>query len=185
MYLLTNKRMKTTVVLTKCHYDKALEIATEAHKGQERWGGDPYIIHPVRVAERMATWTEKIVAILHDVVEDTPVSLADLSEHFPPIIIEAIDAISRRENELYFVYIHRCSCNNLARKVKIADLFDNMEDNCKSHTHLRYQKALEILIMNFYFLKKIENDKNENQKMSALRGYLETGNRLRFQLSAL
>lgn len=109
---------------------KAINIATDAHQGQKDKAGEPYILHPLRVMLKMKDDDSRIVAVLHDVIEDTWVSL-DLLQHkgFNQDIIDAIDCITRRENEKYFDFIRRCKHNNIAKFVKLADLEDNSDIN--------------------------------------------------------
>lgn len=113
--------------------EKALDIATQAHHGQKDRSGYPYIFHPIRMMTRLPTDTEKIVALLHDVVEDSPWTLNDLQNAgFPPIITTAIDALTHRPNESYENFLHRTSQNPTATRVKLADLEDNM-NLCHHH----------------------------------------------------
>jgi len=108
---------------------KALQIASCAHKNHKRRNGEAYINHPLRVMAKMTTEAERCVAILHDVVEDTHVTLDDLRVFFTDEIVEAIDLLTK-ENKLahsYFTYIQVIAKNPLARAVKIADLEDNMD----------------------------------------------------------
>lgn len=108
--------------------ETALKIATEAHSGQTERNGQPYIGHPLRVMERVETEEEKIVAILHDVVEDTAWTFEQLTKAgFPPHIIAALDCVTRREGEDYSAFVERSAANPLARRVKLADLEDNMD----------------------------------------------------------
>jgi GTP diphosphokinase / guanosine-3',5'-bis(diphosphate) 3'-diphosphatase len=130
----------------------AVTVATRSHKGQVRKDGTDYISHPVRVAVRCETKKEKIVALLHDVVEDTDVTLDELRElGFDKEIIDAIDAITKRPGERYADFILRCKANPLARKVKLADIDDNMEDQSAldpdeaEFLSNRYTKAKEVL----------------------------------------
>jgi fructose-1,6-bisphosphatase/inositol monophosphatase family enzyme len=110
---------------------RAIVIATEAHAGVGKpdKGGAPYILHPLRVMERMERPEERIVAVLHDIVEDTPVTLDDLRrESFSAEIVEAVDALTRRKVETdYMDFIRRAGRNPLAKAVKIADLRDNLD----------------------------------------------------------
>lgn len=108
--------------------DKAISLAVEAHAGQKERSGDPYILHPLRVMLKMETETEMIVGVLHDVVEDSAAfSLARLREEgFSTAVVEAIDCVSRRDGESYNDFIGRIEKNQLATKVKLADLADNM-----------------------------------------------------------
>ena len=130
---------------------KAIEIATKSHRNKVDKIGKPQICHPLSVMDSVDEMDEKIVAILHDVVEDTPTTLKDLKKFdFGDDVIESIDAISRREGEQYFDYIGRLSENELATKVKIADLLDNINrkhSNPEEKESLmkRYKKALRIL----------------------------------------
>ena len=108
--------------------EKAIEIALEAHRGQNDRYGAPYILHPLRVMNRMNTELEKIIAVLHDVVEDTEWTFADLrKEGFSEKVITALDCLTKRENEPYESLISRAASNPLARRVKLADLEDNMD----------------------------------------------------------
>jgi len=129
---------------------RAIEIAVEAHRGQVDKCKEPYILHPLAVMTAMDTHAEKIVAVLHDVIEDTDHSLLDLSlEGFSENIIDAIDAITKRDNETYFEYINRVKENPLATKVKLADLKHNslLERQFEKSGGLieRYLKAYRIL----------------------------------------
>jgi len=108
--------------------EEAITLAAGAHRGQKDKAGAPYILHPLRLMLRMETDAERIVAVLHDVIEDSHYSLDALNnEGYPPEIIEALDCLSRRENEPYDIFIERVKTNPLARKVKLADLEDNMD----------------------------------------------------------
>ena len=108
--------------------EKAIEISTKAHKGQKYKAGKDYINHPMTVAAMVNEDNEKIVAYLHDVVEDTNVTLADLKEvGFDNDVIEAIDAITKRDGENYDDYIYRVSNNKIAKQVKIADMTHNSD----------------------------------------------------------
>src|SRR5262245_29930593 len=108
--------------------EKALRIAVEAHQGQRDRYGSPYILHPLRVMCRVNSLDEKIVAILHDVVEDTKWTFADLRrEGFPARILTALRCVTRKETESYEAFVRRSARNDLARKVKLADPADNMD----------------------------------------------------------
>jgi len=98
------------------------------HAGAVDKAGQPYILHPLRVMARLSTDTERIVAILHDVVEDSEVTLDDLrADGFSDEIVDAIDHVTRRGGESYEAFIERIAPHPLARRVKIADLEDNMD----------------------------------------------------------
>ena len=107
---------------------KALEIAQRAHAGQFDKGGNPYIGHPLAVAEMVDTEEEKIVAFLHDVVEDSAYTLDDISNlGFIQDIVAAICSITKQEGEPYNAYIQRVKASPMAVKVKIADMTHNMD----------------------------------------------------------
>ena len=107
--------------------DRAIVFATVAHAGQLDKAGQPYILHPLRVMFSMFTLEEKIVGVLHDVVEDTTLTLDLLSRNFPTEIVIAVDALTHRDGEIYEDYIVRIkSSSSLAVRVKLADLKDNM-----------------------------------------------------------
>lgn len=134
--------------------EKAIRIALDAHAGQLDKQGDPYILHPLNVMQRVNSTTERIVAVLHDVVEDTTVSLDELrAAGFGADIVDAVDALSRRQGESYAAFIERIKPNPIARAVKIADIEHNMdirrlpaltEDSLERLQ--RYRQAWEILI---------------------------------------
>ena len=109
-------------------YDKALQIAIRAHKGQKDKAGHDYILHPIRVSERCDDPRAKIVALLHDTIEDTDVTADYLREEgFTEEIVEAVLAVTRSEGEEYDDYVRRAAQNELGRMVKRADLEDNMD----------------------------------------------------------
>ena len=102
--------------------------STKSHEGQRDKSGMPYILHPLRVMLKMSTETEMIVAVLHDVVEDSSLNLDDLaSVGFSEEILQAIDCLTWRKDESYDEFIERAQANPLSRKVKIADIEDNMD----------------------------------------------------------
>ena len=108
--------------------EDAIILATDAHRGQKDRNDEPYIMHPLRVAAQLWGYDERMVAVLHDVVEDTEVTLDQLRHAgYPEHIVAAVDAISKKKdaNEPYSSYIRRVKANPLATRVKIADLRDN------------------------------------------------------------
>ena len=108
---------------------RAIEIATEAHKGQYDKAGNDYIGHPLRVMDMGRSEEEKIVGVLHDVVEDTEWTFAQLAaEGFSQEVIDALQCVTKlSENENYDDFIERVKKNPLAAAVKINDLSDNMD----------------------------------------------------------
>lgn len=107
--------------------DKALRIAVKAHRGQREGNGLPYVLHPIRIMLQMRTEDERIVALLHDVVEHTDWTFNDLRNRgFRGKIVQAVEQLTKRPGEAYDAYIGRVRPHPLARAVKIGDLRDNL-----------------------------------------------------------
>jgi (p)ppGpp synthase/HD superfamily hydrolase len=133
--------------------EHAIRIAAVAHEGQVDKAGAPYILHVLRVMLAVSSNEERIVAVLHDVVEDTmwtPEALR--AEGFGDAIINAIERLTRREGESYDAFIERAGSSAISRRVKLADLADNAnldriaqpsdEDRARVS---KYQRAMNAL----------------------------------------
>ena len=139
--------------MKKLYLDRAIELAKQHHEGQTDKAGKPYIEHPLRVMSQVESEEEKIVAVLHDIVEDTDISLDDLrSEGFSEEVVSAVECLTKQDGENYDSYIERISFNPLAVKIKLADLEDNSdltrlpEVTDKDLERIeKYDKALEKL----------------------------------------
>ncbi|MGE5553732.1 MAG: HD domain-containing protein [Betaproteobacteria bacterium] len=109
--------------------EAAIALAVEQHKNMVDTAGQPYILHPLRVM--LAVSGDELAmtaAVLHDVVEHTPFTLEELRRRgFPSEVVEAVDALTRRAGETYDAFVLRAKANPIARKVKLADLRDNMD----------------------------------------------------------
>ncbi|HCL4480112.1 TPA: GTP pyrophosphokinase [Clostridium botulinum] len=133
---------------------KALLFATTGHINQIDKGGEDYILHPIRIMQNMDTIEEKLVAILHDTMEDCKATEEDLKNiGMPKDVIEAVKVLTKEKREDYFKYIKRVKQNSIARRVKMADLEDNMNlKRIKSPTEKdferfkKYQRAFDYLI---------------------------------------
>lgn len=133
---------------------KALNIAYRAHQGQLDKGGCPYVFHPYHLAEQMETEDEICVALLHDVLEDSNISIDDLKScGFSEAIIEAIIVLTKKKGCSYSEYIQRVSKNLLSKKIKCADIKHNLNLsrlNCITDKDLEryyhYQQALDLLL---------------------------------------
>ena len=130
----------------------ALQIAKEAHAGQVDKAGKDYILHPITVASYMDTDVEKTIAYLHDVLEDTSVTVDELRNHFSNEIVDTVITLTHRKDESYFEYIQRISKSKLAKKVKVADLLHNLditkikEPSKQDYERLeKYKKAILFL----------------------------------------
>ena len=139
---------------------RAMQIAYDAHHGQVDKAGVPYIFHPLHLAEQMEDEISCCAALLHDVVEDTEVTLEQLAKEFPPEVVEVIALLTHNDNAEYnngdyFDYIRRIRSHPIAKKVKLADIAHNSDQSrCVgsglteeqlAHWKQKYQKALEIL----------------------------------------
>ena len=108
--------------------EDAIQLALEAHRGRKDRYGQPYILHVLRVMHQMPDDDTRLVALMHDVIEDSAYTLSDLRHAgYPPRVIAGVDAMTRREDESYEEYIERLVLDPLARRVKAADLEDNMD----------------------------------------------------------
>ena len=134
---------------------KALKLCFSAHKDQVDKSGLPYVFHPFHLAEQMEDEDTTIVALLHDVVEDTEVTLTDLAEMgFSQQVIGAIQAMTHPEGVPYMEYVSKIRKNPIARRVKLADLRHNSDlsrldqvDEAALARVRKYQAAMELLEM--------------------------------------
>ena len=131
---------------------KAMVIAYNAHANQFDKAGVPYIFHPIHLAEQMDTEIECIIALLHDVVEDTKVTFEQLEKEFSKEIIEILKLLTHDKETDYMEYVKKIKENPIAKKIKKADITHNADetrlDKITENDILRrekYQKALEIL----------------------------------------
>lgn len=107
--------------------EKSLQIALAAYSGKKDKAGETYILHPLRVMEKMESTEQKAVAILHDVIEDSDYTAeALLAAGIPNQVVAAVVSLTRNEGESYAAFIDRVALNELATAVKLADLADNM-----------------------------------------------------------
>ena len=133
--------------------EKALKLCFEAHKDQLDKSGMPYVFHPFHLAEQMKTEDETIVALLHDVVEDTDTTIEDLiSMSFNENVIEAISLLTHDADVDYFDYVRAIKGNEIDRAVKLADLRHNSDlsrlrivDEWALKRNEKYLKAIKIL----------------------------------------
>lgn len=136
--------------------ERAIAIAASAHAGQLDKGGQPYILHPLRVMLRVQTEQERIAAVLHDVVEDTPVTVEQLAtEGFSPEVLAAVSALTKLPGETRIAAAERAATNAIARTVKLADNAENMDlsripnPSAKDYARLEeYNAVRELLLVN-------------------------------------
>lgn len=108
---------------------KAMAIAYDAHHGQFDKAGIPYVFHPLHVAESMDDEISCCAALLHDVVEDTHVTLEDLAKDFPREVVEAVRLLTHDPGQDYLEYVRRIKPNPVAMKVKLADIAHNTDES--------------------------------------------------------
>ena len=135
---------------------KAMKIAYEAHHNQIDKGGTPYIFHPYHLAEQMDNEISTCAALLHDVVEDTAVTFADLEKEFPQEVMEVLKLLTHDDDEDYYDYVTRLKNHPVAKKIKLADIAHNSDQSrlvgtekdtpaVKEYFQKKYAKAIEIL----------------------------------------
>lgn len=138
--------------------EDAIVLAAQWHWGQTypSLRGEPFLLHPLRVMLQVESEVERIVAVLHDVIEDTAGTLGDLRAlGYSEQVIEALDRLTHRDADPYDTYIERIKDDPLARQVKLADLVDNLANNRRiaevasgpetRERILRYERAIEQL----------------------------------------
>ena len=135
---------------------KAMKVVYEAHLGQLDYNDVPYIFHPYHLAEQMDDEVSCTVALLHDVVEDTHLTLSDLEQIFPTQVVEIVRLLTHDEGIDYFDYIRKIKTDSIATKVKLEDLKHNSNEARSIGSNLtqeqllywkeKYAKAKEILL---------------------------------------
>jgi (p)ppGpp synthase/HD superfamily hydrolase len=139
--------------------DDAIVLAVDAHRGQMYPSpeGEPYICHPLRVMLAQTGERERLAAVLHDVIEDSPLTLDDLRRRgYPPEVVKAIDCLTHRPGETYAAYIERVTTDEVACRVKLADLADNLANNrrlpdtpetrARIRRYLQAQARIEVVL---------------------------------------
>jgi len=140
-------------------FEKALQIAKEAHKGQKDRAGNDYISHPIRVSQRCKSLKAKIAALLHDTIEDTPLTTDYLrGQGFDEETIEAVISVTRMANETYSEFIVRAAQNPIGKEVKIADLEDNMDISRLDHLSEHDIKRCNKYLHSWRYLNGLESD---------------------------
>ncbi len=133
--------------------ERAVGIAAEAHAGQVDKAGAPYLLHPLRLMLAMKTREQRIVAVLHDVVEDSSWTFEQLeSEGFSDAIVKGVDSVTRRKDETYEEFVRRAASDPIGRIVKLADLRDNCDlsriakPTPEDHARLaKYRRAISVI----------------------------------------
>lgn len=162
------------MLCNKTHLALAMKVCANAHLNQADKAGNPYIMHPLQVAGKGKDIDEMVLGLLHDVVEDTEVTLDDIKAMgFPEGIVEALDAISKRPKEVREVYLYRVSSNELATNVKYNDFESNtdphrlslLSDEKAEWLKNQYHYA-RYLLSNYVMMRK-QLEKMEKEEVSA------------------
>lgn len=132
---------------------RAFELAAFYHSAQKDKLGEPYLLHLVRVCIAVNSDTAKTVALLHDIVEDGHLKLADIDRDFSEYVAAAVDAITKRDGEEYVDYLSRVKTNEIALAVKLADIADNcdearlvqLDELTAARLRKKYAHALDLL----------------------------------------
>jgi guanosine-3',5'-bis(diphosphate) 3'-pyrophosphohydrolase len=134
--------------------ERAIEIAARAHAGQVDKAGAPYILHPLRLMLAVQGEHQRMAAVLHDVVEDTSVTLEDLQrEGFPAAVVDAVRALTKLPGEGRIAAAHRAAADPVARAVKLADVSDNMDlrripaPTEKDHARLKEYEHVKAILL--------------------------------------
>lgn len=135
---------------------RAMHIAYRAHHGQLDKAGVPYIFHPIHLAEQMEDEISCCAALLHDVVEDTDVTMAELETQFPPEVIHVLRLLTHADGIDYYDYVRAIRADPIAVKIKLADLAHNSDrtrcagadipEEKLAAWQVKYQKARQILL---------------------------------------
>lgn len=134
--------------------ERAIQIAASAHAGQVDKAGEPYILHPLRVMLRLSSPQERMAAVLHDVVEDTDISLESLvAQGFDADVVAAIEALTKRPGETRLQAAARAAANGIALQVKLADNAENSDLSrisnpaARDYARLEEYKAVRELLL--------------------------------------
>ena len=128
--------------------EQALSIASLTHTGQVDKAGEPYILHPLRVMMKLKDEKQRIVAVLHDVIDDTDLTIQDLSDQgLDYELVKIILTLTRRKDETYDEYLNRICYDRFAMEIKLADLEDNMDmSRIKNPTKKDFQRLAKYRI---------------------------------------
>lgn len=134
--------------------NKAIKLIYKAHEGQTDKAGLPYVLHPIHLAEQMKDEYSTLVALLHDILEDTDITAEYLRAEFPEEVCDAVELLTKPDGEDYFEYVEKVKHNDLARRVKLADLehnctlsrFDTEPDEYALSRREKYLEARKILL---------------------------------------
>ncbi len=137
------------------YLERAIQLSLDAHSGQRYPSpeGEPYVLHPLRVMLAVEGVHAQTAAVLHDVIEDTAITLEQLErEGFPAVVLQTVDLLTHRAGETYDAYIERVAADPIATKVKLADIEDNLRNNRRLAATpavvariAQYERALTLL----------------------------------------
>jgi (p)ppGpp synthase/HD superfamily hydrolase len=143
--------------------EQAISIATKAHCGQRDKAGFPYILHPLRLMLKQKSLEAMIAAVLHDVVEDSSITISDLEEAcFPGSVIQALTLLTHDKEQPYPKYIEAIGTNKLAIQVKLADLQDNMDLSRIPNPRPKDYARLERYSLAYQYLSSVSDSDKAN-----------------------
>ena len=119
---------------------QAMLLCFEAHKEQKDKSGMPYILHPIHLAEQMDDEISCTVALLHDIIEDTNVTVEDLEKDFPSEVVEAVKLLTHTDNVDYQLYLEKIKNNPVAKKVKLEDIKHNSDETRCNGTDIPHEQ---------------------------------------------
>lgn len=157
--------MDKKLLLSLPLFERALTLASVKHAGQKDKGNDPYVMHVIRVMMNVETESDRIVALLHDLLEDTDITKPDLMEFgFDEETVKKVDLLSRKDAEDYMDYIKRLSADPAAVRVKLSDLRDNLnrtrlKDKLTDKDFERLKKYHRAEV----YLLEVQNEENRKQ----------------------
>jgi len=136
--------------------EKAIELAAREHAGDTDKAGEPYLYHPLRLMFSVSKPFEKMAAVLHDIVEDTAITLNDLrAMDFPEEVVTAVDALTKRDGEGRMDAAKRAAANDIALIVKLADVTDNMDlSRIENPTEKDFDRLKEYVQVKQFLLSK-------------------------------
>lgn len=157
--------MDKKLLLSLPLFERALTLASVKHAGQKDKGNDPYVMHVIRVMMNVETESDKIVALLHDLLEDTDITKSDLLAFgFDEETVKKVDLLSRKDAEDYMDYIKRLSADPAAVRVKLSDLRDNLnrtrlKDKLTDEDFERLKKYHRAEV----YLLEVQNEENRKR----------------------
>lgn len=153
-------------------FDEALNLVASNFRGVRDKSGAPYVLHCLRVMAGVDSMEAKIVAVMHDLVEDTPVTIDDLRQRgFAETVLKAVELVTHHESDSYADYVVQIKANAIAREVKLADLRDNLNPEralLRGDRTDRDAARLQKYLLSYQFLTNRLDESSYRQRMASL-----------------